>query len=66
MQDVATRIEDIENSLEKIKQLTQTVQEKPSERQMDLAPTFDEHIKTLLRVQELIENSSERLHELPR
>lgn len=66
MQDVATRIEDIGNSLEKIKQLTQTVQEKPSERQMDLAPTFDEHIKTLLRVQELIENSSERLHELPR
>ncbi|XP_070158533.1 putative leucine-rich repeat-containing protein DDB_G0290503 isoform X2 [Polyergus mexicanus] len=66
VQDVATRIEDIENSLEKIKQLTQTVQEKPSERQMDLAPSFDEHIRTLLRVQELIENSSDRLHELPK
>lgn len=66
MQDVATRIEDIENSLEKIRQLTQSVQEKPSERQMDLAPTFDEHIRTLVRVQELIQNSSDRLHELPR
>ncbi|KAL6424934.1 hypothetical protein ACFW04_010068 [Cataglyphis niger] len=66
MQDVTSRIEDIENSLEKIRQLTQTIQEKPSERQMDLAPTLDEHIRTLVRVQELIQNSSDRLHELPR
>ncbi|XP_050461293.1 centromere-associated protein E isoform X2 [Cataglyphis hispanica] len=66
MQDVASRIEDIENFLEKIRQLMQTIQEKPSERQMDLAPTLDEHIRTLVRVQELIQNSSDRLHELPR
>lgn len=66
MQDVASRIENIENSLEKIRQLTQTIQEKPSQRQMDWAPTFDEHIRTLVRVQELIQNSSDRLHELPR
>lgn len=66
MQDVATRIGDIENSLEKIKQLTQDAQEKPLERQLDLPPAFDEHMKKLVRVQELMENSSDRLHELPR
>ncbi|XP_011261945.1 centromere-associated protein E isoform X2 [Camponotus floridanus] len=65
VQDVATRIGDIENSLEKIKQLTRSVQEKPLERQLDL-PAFDEHMKKLVRVQELMENSSNRLYELPR
>ncbi|XP_072766357.1 uncharacterized protein [Anoplolepis gracilipes] len=64
IQDVTTRIGDIENSLEKMKQLTQSVQEKPSERQLDLTPAFDEHIKTLVRVQELMENSSDRLQKL--
>lgn len=66
MQDVAARIRDIENSLEKIKQLTQNVQEKSSERQLDLTPAFDEHVRKLMQVQELMESSSNRLHELPR
>lgn len=66
MQDVAARIRDIENSLEKIKQLSQNVQEKPLERQLDLTPAFDEHVRKLMQVQELMESSSNRLHELPR
>ena len=66
VQDVAARIRDIENSLEKIKQLSQNVQEKPLERQLDLTPAFDEHVRKLMQVQELMESSSNRLHELPR
>lgn len=66
MQDVAARIGDIEISLEKIKQLAQNVQEKPSESQVDAAPTFNEHIKTLVRLQELLEDTSDKIRELPR
>lgn len=66
VQNVTARIKDVENSLEKLKQLTQSVQEKPSERQLDLTSTFNEHVKKLIRMQELMESSSNRLHELPR
>lgn len=59
MQDAIARIGDIEISLEKIKQNI------PSERQVDTS-SFDEQAKTLIRVQELLENTSERIQELPR
>ncbi|XP_012223947.1 putative leucine-rich repeat-containing protein DDB_G0290503 isoform X2 [Linepithema humile] len=66
VQDVAARIGDIEISLEKIKQLAQNVQDKPSEQQLDAAPAFNEHIRTLVRLQELLEDTSDKIRELPR
>jgi len=66
VQDVAVRIGDIEISLEKIKQLAQNVQERPSERQPDTAPASGEHIRTLVRLQELLEDTSDKIRELPR
>lgn len=65
MQDVAAKIGDIEISLERIKQMTQTIQEKPS-KQVDATPPVDEHFRTLVRVQELLEDTSYRIRELPR
>ncbi|XP_032662987.1 uncharacterized protein LOC116840426 isoform X3 [Odontomachus brunneus] len=65
VQDVAAKIGDIEISLERIKQITQTIQEKPAEQQ-DPIPTVDEHLRTLVRVQELLEDTSYRIQELPR
>jgi len=64
VQDVAARIGDIEISLEKIKQMTQSVQDKP--QWMNVASSFDEHVRTLVRVQELLEETSERIRELPK
>ncbi|RLU20715.1 hypothetical protein DMN91_007328 [Ooceraea biroi] len=64
VQDVAARIGDIEISLEKIKQMTQSVQDRS--QWTDLAPSFDEHIRTLVRVQELVEDTSDKLRELPK
>ncbi|KAL6260000.1 hypothetical protein P5V15_009907 [Pogonomyrmex californicus] len=66
IQRVAARIEELEKSLEKIKQITQNVQERPSERQLDLSPVFDDHVRTLVQVQEMLENTSDILRELPR
>ena len=66
MQHVATKIGDLEKSLEKIKQITQIIQEKPSERQLDLSSAFDNHVRTLEQMQELLESTSDRLRELPR
>jgi len=66
MQHVVTKIGDLEKSLEKIKQMTQIIQEKPLERQLDLSPTFDDHVRTLVQVQELLEGISDRLQELPK
>lgn len=66
MQHIAAKIGDLEKSLEKIKQMTQSVQEKPSEQQLDMSPAFDDHVKTLVQVQELLEGTSDRLRELPR
>ncbi|XP_012062349.1 PREDICTED: spindle pole body component 110 [Atta cephalotes] len=66
VQHVAAKIGDLEKSLEKIKQITQTIQEKPSERQLDLSPAFDNHVRTLEQMQELLESTSDRLRELPR
>ncbi|XP_036142603.1 centromere-associated protein E [Monomorium pharaonis] len=66
VQHITSKIENLERSLENIKQMTQNVQERPSERQLDLSPTFDNHIKTLMQVQELLEDISNRLRELPR
>lgn len=66
MQHVAAKIGDLEKSLEKIKQITQNIQERPSERQLDLSPTFDNHVRTLEQMQELLESTSDRLRELPR
>jgi len=63
MQHVVTKIGDLEKSLEKIKQMTQIIQEKPLERQLDL-PAFDDHVRTLVQVQELLEGISDRLQEL--
>lgn len=65
VQDVAAKIGDIEISLERIKQMTQTIQEKPAE-QVDSTPAVDEHFRTLVRVQELLEDTSYRVQELPR
>lgn len=62
MQYVATKIGELEKSLEKVKQMTQSVQEKPSERQVDLS-AFQEHVKTLMHEQELL---GHKLRELPR
>ncbi|KAH0950863.1 hypothetical protein HN011_008744 [Eciton burchellii] len=64
VQDVAARIGDIEISLEKIKQMTQSVQDKP--QWMNVASSFDEHVRTLVRVQELLEETSDRIRELPK
>jgi len=64
MQHVVTKIGDLEKSLEKIKQMTQIIQEKPLERQLDLSPAFDDHVRTLVQVQELLEGISDRLQEL--
>lgn len=64
VRDVAARIGDIEISLEKIKQMSQSVQDKP--QWMDLAPSFDEHVRTLVRVQELLEDASDKIRELPK
>ncbi|XP_011055420.1 PREDICTED: spindle pole body component 110 isoform X1 [Acromyrmex echinatior] len=66
VQHVATKIGDLEKSLEKIKQITQIIQEKPSERQLDLSSAFDNHVRTLEQMQELLESTSDRLRELPR
>lgn len=66
MQHIAAKIGDLEKSLENIKQITQNVQERPSERQLDLSPAFDDHIKTLVQVQDLLEGTSDKLQELPR
>jgi len=63
MQHVVTKIGDLEKSLEKIKQMTQIIQEKPLER-LDLSPAFDNHVRTLVQVQELMEGISDRLQEL--
>lgn len=65
VQDVAAKIGDIEISLERIKQMTQIIQEKPAEQQ-DPTPAVDEHLRTLVRVQELLEETSYRIQELPR
>lgn len=43
----------------------QNVQEKPRE-QLDLVPAFEEHVRTLTRVRELLEDTSERIRDLPR
>ncbi|KYN27467.1 hypothetical protein ALC57_03176 [Trachymyrmex cornetzi] len=66
VQHVATKIGDLEKSLEKIKQITQTIQKRPSERQLDLSSAFDNHVRTLEQMQELLESTSDRLRELPR
>ncbi|XP_011875150.1 PREDICTED: centromere-associated protein E isoform X1 [Vollenhovia emeryi] len=66
MQYVSTKIGDLEKSLEKLRQVTQSVQERPSERQLDLSPAFEDHVRTLVQVQELLEGTSDRLRELPR
>lgn len=66
VQHIAAKIGDLEKSLENIKQITQNVQERPSERQLDLSPAFDDHIKTLVQVQDLLEGTSDKLQELPR
>lgn len=66
MQYVGTKIADLEKSLEKLKQMTQGIQEKPSERQLDSLPAFEDHVRTLVQVQELLESTSDRLRELPR
>ena len=66
MQHIAAKIGDLEKSLEKIKQITQNIQEKPSERQLDLSPAFDNHVRTLEQMQELLESTSDKLRELPR
>lgn len=65
VQDVAAKIGDIEISLERIKQMAQTIQEKPVE-QKDSIMAVDEHFRTLVRVQELLEETSYRIQELPR
>jgi len=66
VQHIAAKIGDLEKSLEKIKQITQNIQEKPSERQLDLSPAFDNHVRTLEQMQELLESTSDKLRELPR
>ncbi|KYN44934.1 hypothetical protein ALC56_00586 [Trachymyrmex septentrionalis] len=65
VQHVSAKIGDLEKSLEKIKQITQTIQERP-ERQLDLSPAFDNHVRTLEQMQELLESTSNKLRELPR
>ncbi|XP_011143316.1 kinectin isoform X2 [Harpegnathos saltator] len=65
VQDVAAKIGDIEISLERIKQMTQIIQEKPAQ-QLDSNPVVDEHFRTLVRVQELLEDTSYKIQELPR
>lgn len=65
VQDVAAKIGDIEISLERIKQTTQMIHEKPME-QVDSSSAVDEHFRTLVRVQELLEDTSSRIQELPR
>ncbi|TGZ53630.1 centromere-associated protein E isoform X1 [Temnothorax curvispinosus] len=66
VQYVTAKIGDLEKSLEKLKQMTQNVQERPSEQQLDSLPAFEDHVRTLVQVQELLEGTSEKLRELPR
>ncbi|KAL0109243.1 hypothetical protein PUN28_014375 [Cardiocondyla obscurior] len=66
VQYVAAKTRELEKSLEKLNQMTQSVQERSSDRQLDLSPAFEDHVRTLIQVQELLESTSDKLRELPR
>lgn len=42
------------------------IHEKPAAEQVDPSSAVDEHFRTLVRVQELLEDTSSRIQELPR
>ncbi|XP_015431380.1 PREDICTED: centromere-associated protein E [Dufourea novaeangliae] len=66
IQDVNSRLRDLEVSLEKVREHSQTIKKKLQESQFDAISNIDQYAKALPPIQKLLENASEQIRELPR
>ncbi|XP_076661505.1 uncharacterized protein LOC143365317 isoform X2 [Halictus rubicundus] len=66
IQDVNSRLSDLEISLEKIREHSQTIKERLQKPQLDAILNIDQHARAIPSIQQLLENVSEQIRELPR
>ncbi|XP_076281913.1 uncharacterized protein LOC143209730 [Lasioglossum baleicum] len=66
IQDINSRLSDLEISLEKVREHTQKIKERLQEPQLDTIFNIDKHARALPSIQQLLENVSEQIRELPR
>ncbi|CAK9801494.1 hypothetical protein ANTQUA_LOCUS2860 [Anthophora quadrimaculata] len=66
IQDIGSRLSDLEVSLEKVKEQSQNVKEKLQESQVNTISSIDQYANMLSPIQKLLENTSNQIKELPR
>ncbi|CAK9811078.1 hypothetical protein ANTPLA_LOCUS6830 [Anthophora plagiata] len=66
IQDIGSRLSDLEVSLEKVKEQSQNVKEKLQESQFNTISSIDQYANMLSPIQKLLENTSNQIKELPR
>ncbi|XP_017882230.1 paramyosin isoform X2 [Ceratina calcarata] len=66
IQDIGTRLSDLEASLEKVKSQSQGIQNKLQEPQFDAIGSIDNYTRMLPPMQKLLEDTSDKIKELPR
>ncbi|XP_076228588.1 uncharacterized protein LOC116426366 isoform X1 [Nomia melanderi] len=66
IQDVNSRLSNLEISLEKVREHSQTMKKKLQESQFETISSIDQYARALPPMQKLLENVSEQIRELPR
>ncbi|CAK9823880.1 hypothetical protein ANTRET_LOCUS2134 [Anthophora retusa] len=66
IQDIGSRLSDLEVSLEKVKEQSQNVKEKLQESQFNTISSIDQYANMLSPIQKLLENTTNQIKELPR
>lgn len=65
MRDAGSTISNMDNSVEKMKEMMRNVENKPK-TSSDIENTLNEQSRALTRLKELMQDTSERIQELPR
>ena len=66
IQDIGSRISDLEISLEKVREQSQNIKKILHEPQFNIASNMEHYVKALHPIQKLLENTSDRIKDLPR
>ncbi|XP_029052429.1 centromere-associated protein E isoform X2 [Osmia bicornis bicornis] len=66
IQDIGSRIKDLESSLEKVKEQSQNIKSELQKPQFSMMSNIDQYCKALPPIQKLLEDTSTHIKELPR